>query len=57
MFVSHPLDLAHNLFHFTTRPFDGGAAVALALPTLHIAIHLVVPPLFLLRVVTQLADI
>lgn len=57
MFVSHPLDLAHNFFHFTTRPLDGGVAVALHLPPLHVAIHLVVPPLLLLCVVAQLADI
>lgn len=57
MFVSHPLDLAHNFFHFTTRPLNGSAAVALHLPTLHVAIHLVVPPLLLLGVVAQLADV
>lgn len=57
MFVSHPLDLAHNFFHFTTRPLNGGGAVALHLPTLHVAVHLVVPPLLLFCVVAQLADV
>jgi hypothetical protein len=57
MFVSHPLDLAHNFFHFTTCPLDGGVTVAFHLPTLHVAIHLVVPPLLLLCVVAQLAYI
>lgn len=55
--LSHPIDLAHHIMHLAARPLNGGTSVALALPALDVPVHLVVPALLLLRVVTELTHI
>jgi hypothetical protein len=57
MLLSHPIDLTKYFLHFTTRALNGGISVALPLPALNVAIHLVIPALLLLCVVAQFAHV
>jgi hypothetical protein len=50
-------NLIEDVVHLAAGPLDGGAAVALALPALHVPVHFVVPTLLLLGVVARLADV
>lgn len=53
----HPIDLPHHIMHLTARSLDGSGSVALALPSLHVPVHLVVSALLLLGVVTELTHV
>lgn len=57
MLFLHPIDLPHHIVHLAARPLNGGTPIALALPPLNVAEHLIVPALLLLGVVTELTHV
>ncbi|KAF5588947.1 hypothetical protein FPCIR_6976 [Fusarium pseudocircinatum] len=57
MLFSHTIDLTKDFLHLSTRSLDGGISVALPLPALNVTVHLVIPALLFLRVVTELANV
>lgn len=57
MLLSHAVNLIRHLSHFSTCSLNGCPAVALALPALDVAGHLVVASLLLLYIVAELADV
>jgi hypothetical protein len=55
--LPHTIDLTKYVVHLTARSLDCGISVPLSLPTLDVAVHLVIAALLLLGIVAEFTHV